>query len=64
MLRKGRENVRAKFPSTMFGYSVVRIFRLNDALSEILEASPEEVPLKCNASGKRGTQSCCKCLFE
>lgn len=34
----------AKFHSSILDYSVIRIFRLGDALSEILElaASPEE----------------------
>jgi len=38
-----RENLRAKFPPTTLGYSVVRIFHLSDVFSQILklEASPE-----------------------
>jgi len=42
MLRNFSEKLRAKFPSTTPGYSVVRISRLDDAFSEILElkASP------------------------
>jgi len=66
MLRKWSEKFRAKFPSATFGYSVVRIFHLDDAFSEILEleASPEEGELKSDASGKKCMLSCCKCLFE
>ena len=44
LLRNWSKTLSAKFPSTSVGYSVVRIFFLNDALLEILdlEASPEE----------------------
>ena len=44
MLKKLSEKLRAKFPATTRGYSVVKIARLDDAFSEIfeLEASPVE----------------------
>ena len=44
MLKKLSEKLRAKFPATTRGYSMVKIARLNDAFSEvfILEASPGE----------------------
>jgi len=44
MLRSWSEKLGAKFSSTTPGYFVVRIFRLDDAFSEILEleASPED----------------------
>ena len=34
MLRNWREKLKAEFPSTTFGYSMVRIFRLNNMLSQ------------------------------
>ena len=44
MLRNWNEKLGAKFPSTTLGYSLVRIFGLDDGFSEIpkLEASPED----------------------
>lgn len=44
MLKTWREKLAANFPSTKFGYSVVRIFPLDDAFSKIheLDASPKE----------------------
>ena len=42
MLRNLSEKVRAKFPATTRGYSMVKIARLNDAILEVFErkASP------------------------
>ena len=42
MLRNLSEKLRAKFPATTRGYSMVNIARLNDAFSEVCEreASP------------------------
>ena len=44
MLKKLREKLRAKFPATTRGYSMVKIAHHDDALSEFfkLEASPVE----------------------
>jgi len=44
MLKKLREKLRAKFPATTCGYSMVKIAHHDDALSEFfkLEASPVE----------------------
>jgi len=44
MLKKLSEKLRAKFPATTRGYSIVKIARLDDAFSEFfeLEASPVE----------------------
>jgi len=44
MLRNLSENLRAKFPLTTLGYSMVRITRRDDAFLRILEleASPVE----------------------
>jgi len=42
LVKKLREKLRAKFPATTRGYSMVKIARLDDAFSEFfeLEASP------------------------
>jgi len=44
MLKKLSEKLRAKFPATTCGYSMLKIARLDDAFSEFfkLEASPVE----------------------
>ena len=44
MLKKLSEKLRAKFPATTHGYSMVKIARLNNAFSEFLklEAGPVE----------------------
>ena len=44
MLKKLCEKLRAKFPATTPGCSMVKIARLDDAFSEVFEpqASPEE----------------------
>ena len=43
VLRNQSENLGAKFPATSFNYSMIKIARLDDPFSEILEASPAEV---------------------
>ena len=45
MLRNLSEKLRAKFPVTTHGYSMVKITCLNDAFSELfkLEVSPDKV---------------------
>lgn len=58
MLKTWREKNAPNFPSTKFGYSVVRIFPLDDAFSEIreLDTSPKEgqqLPLKNKMRRKR-----------
>ena len=58
MLKTRREKLAANFPSTKFGYSVVRIFPLDDAFSKFheLDASPKEgqqLPLKNKMRRKR-----------
>ena len=37
MIRNFSEKLRAKFPATTRGYSMARIFRLDDAFSEYFE---------------------------
>ena len=44
MLRNLSEKLRTKFPSTTFGYSVVRISCLGDALAGILELESGSKP--------------------
>ena len=44
MFRNLSEKLRTKFPSTTFGYSVVRISCLGDALAGILELESGSKP--------------------